>query len=1076
MRSHSLGHSDRCSTSRTSPALTLGLLGAMAILLASPPLLQAQQQRQGQVPQGRPTVYPNDFHYAGFAAYYEGEYRDAARTFRRASQAGYIGVNGKWIDSICYYTMLGECLYRVGDHADALVQFDAALQIAAADPTWWSRVTFPDGIQASANAAPARITWGNSSRNTRLGSFPSSMSVTTGEANLGQVLQQGGVAQRPEIRQFDVVEVARCTALAIRRRNEILGPLSLYDPSSQQLVRALRRAPNVGTHWSSPFASIPLAFALQGSGDYEQAFQLLQGSLQVGNQFDHPLTGMALIEMGRMLVAMDKLDEAQAMFLEATYAGAAWEQPDIVEEGFRGATTIHLMKKTPGLYAPLDPAVVWARTRGGRPLQVALPTLGAQCALAAGDTAAAVTLLNAAEQQIGRTDIGLTSWAARIAYGRAHAGFQSGNLAVGATNLAGAMQYQQRAGLWIFRLSMVDAFCKAGGITERVADELYSNLLREPTDQDWLVDPMETLSVVLTPHPGPYERWLAIVLERQEAERAVEIADRLKRHRFFSTLPMGGRELALRWMIGASDNALDNETLQARQKLLLAYPTLVDLTRQSDAILKSLEALPRIPEAGSEELRQQRQLLENWNETSLALEAAIGDLSLRNEPSRSVFPPLVSLAAVQERMEPGQLLWYFIETSNGAYACMVTKGEYSLEPLPNSNKIKSTLSKMLREWGLLDRNAKIKAENLTEEDWKESLAELREILLGSRPASFWDTHTEITIVPDGPLWYFPFELLPIAPDDSTPLIEKVSIRYAPTLGAAFAVRNDDRVAEPLGVVLGQLAPGVDEAVAENWFTELSERDPSAIAIRNNLPGSSALVAPLFGRILVLQDTDVERNIYDWSPVPQTTGRNNQANLMQWMALPWRAPDTILIPGFHSAAETGARNGDGSDIFLASCALMASGTRTAVLSRWRMAGDSSFDLMNQFLEARENQSAGSAWRSAVLATRSSDLVVDDEPRVETGRDPFPPSREHPVFWSGYIVLDDGRSVAAKAEGEDVPDPGLPGLRLPDAPAEAPGDAPREVPGGAPGGAPRDAVRPGVPGGAGLPAAAAGGGRP
>ncbi|MEZ6106739.1 MAG: CHAT domain-containing protein [Pirellulaceae bacterium] len=991
--------------------------------------------------QQRQISYPNDFYYSGFGPYYDGEFRDAARTFRRAGQAAYRGVDGKWIDSICYYTMLGECLYRVGDHADALAQYDTALQIAVSDPAWWSRVTFPDVLQAAANNNVARITWGTSSRNTRISNLPNSMSVTTGNANVQQVLQQGGVAQRPELRQFNVVEVARCTALAVRRRNEILGPIAKYDPFTGQLAQAFQNAPNARGHWSSPFSAIPLAFAMQGAGDYEQAFTLLQGSLQINNQYDHPLSGLALVEMGRMMLAQGKLDEAQALFMEATYTGAAFEQSDIVEEGFRGATTVHLMKRTPGVFGPLDPGAVWARTRGSRQLQVALPTLAAQCALTHGDTRAAVALLNTAEQQMGRSDMGLTAWAARINYGRAHCGFQSGNLAAGTSNLLSAMQFQQRAGLWIFRLSMVDTFVQSGGLSQRVADELYSDLLREPNDQDWLIDPMETLSVMLTPHPGPYERWLAIALARQEADRAVEIADRLKRHRFFSTLPMGGRGMAFRWMIGAPDNVLDRDTIQARQKLLLGYPALVDLSRRSDALLASLTALPPIPEDGSDEQRQQRQLLEEWGETSLALEAAIGDLTLRNEPSRQIFPPLVNLTQIQERMEAGQLLWYFIETPGGAYACLITKGEYTLEPLPNANKIKSQISKLLREFGLLDRNAKISAETLASDEWREPLAELRDIVLGDRPASFWETHTQITIVPDGPLWYLPFELLPIEKDSETPLIEKVSIRYAPTLGTTFVSRTDDRINEPLGVVLGRLSPGDEEERAEGWFETLHEHKPEAIAMRGNLPGSSALVAPLFGRLLVLDDCDIERNVFDWAPVPQATTRGQQATLSQWMAFPWRGPDTVLIPGFHTAAESGARNGDGQEIFLAACGLMASGTRTAVLSRWRMGGDSSFDLMDQFLAERSAHSPAQAWRASVLENRGRDLQVAQEPRLDEGRDPFPAEREHPAFWSGYLLLDDGR--AAPAGGVEaapaVPDPGLPGLRLPGAAAPgAPGD--------------------------------------
>ncbi|HRE99080.1 MAG TPA: CHAT domain-containing protein [Pirellulaceae bacterium] len=1015
-------------------------------------------------------TYPNEFYAAGFAPYYDGDFRDAARQFRRAGQSGYVGVNGRWIDSICYYTMLGECLYRVGDLADALAQYDTALQIVVADPQWWSRVEFPAGIQASNSQAPARITWGSSTRSTALGSYPNSFSVMTGRLDALQAFQRGGVVDRAQFRQFDIVEIARCTALAIRRRNEILGPIAIHDPFNAQLVRALGQSGLPANHWATPFVSVPLAMALQGTGESDKAAELLASSLQIGGRFDHPLTGMALIEIGRIKTSQEKWNEAQAAFLEATYSGAAFELPDVVEEGFRGATIVHLIRRAPGVFAPLDPAATWARTRGSRPLQVALPTLAAECALNAGDTRAAGTLLDQAVGQIGRSDLGASMWAGRIAYQRAHLAFRSGNVVAGNAALADAMKYQRSSGLWLFRINLVDTFRRADGISEKVADDLYTDLLRDPTERDWRTDPMETLSVVLTPHPGPYERWFDIVVARREIDRAIDIGDRMKRHRFYSTLPLGGRDLNFRWLVAAPDDALDRESLQFRQKLLLDYSVLVDLTRRITGLEKELDALPVRPADGSPELREQKRILDELAVASTALEAALGDLALRREPSPTVFPPALPLDKVQELLGERQIVWNFIETSSGAYAAFVTKSDYAIQPLPAAAKVRTLTAKAFREMGLVDRNAAISAETLTGEGWREPLAELRELLLGERKKDFWLAFDELVIVPDGPLWYLPFEALPVEAESTEPLVDTIAIRYAPTLGTAIPFRRDASSPRPIGVLLGKVHPKDPPEAAVASFDKLHETFGDAQSFDGALPGPSSLVGALCSRWLVLDDlADRSNSPYGWSPLPAGRGRNASGTLDSWLPLPWRSADTLLLPGFRSAADSGLKNNaDGNELFLACCGLMASGTRTAILARWRMGGDATQDLMVEFLATGNRGSAARRWRETVSEFRSSPLDPALETRLDVGRDPFPADRSHPLFWSGYLLMDDGRPGDAP-EGEGVPDPGLPGLKLPDAPGEP-------LPDDAGGGAAPGGEGPGAPGGAGSAPAIPGGGAP
>ncbi len=61
-------------------------------------------------------------------------------------------------------------------------------------------------------------------------------------------------------------------------------------------------------------------------------------------------------------------------------------------------------------------------------------------------------------------------------------------------------------------------------------------------------------------------------MSKNEWDKAFNIADLSKRHRFFNALPLGGRLIATRWLFEAPAELLDKEALGQRQNLLVAYP------------------------------------------------------------------------------------------------------------------------------------------------------------------------------------------------------------------------------------------------------------------------------------------------------------------------------------------------------------------------------------------------------------------------------------------------------------------------------------------------------------------------
>ena len=138
--------------------------------------------------------------------------------------------------------------------------------------------------------------------------------------------------------------------------------------------------------------------------------------------------------------------------------------------------------------------------------------------------------------------------------------------------------------------------------------EIYQEVLRDPLPADWASDPMESLAVLVTPHPLPYEHWFKAALARKDPGPAIEISDRMKRHRFFTSLPYGGRLESLRWVLEAPDDVLDKASKLHRQDLLTRYPAYKDLRQQAHALHDRLIAMPLATEDQEPSKEQSQEL------------------------------------------------------------------------------------------------------------------------------------------------------------------------------------------------------------------------------------------------------------------------------------------------------------------------------------------------------------------------------------------------------------------------------------------------------------------------------------
>ncbi|MFV1968263.1 MAG: CHAT domain-containing protein [Pirellulaceae bacterium] len=967
----------------------------------------ARNVAEAQLGQRITREYPPLSYYVSMELYEEGEFTDAMKAFRSTARSGVRSTEGRWVDSICYHAMIGECYYQLGDLGRALDQYTAALNLYMGYSNWMLRVDFPQAIDANSRTMTRPITWGATTRRTRIGRFSDRYPILQGNLDNTSALVFGGVFAAPEFWLINAHEIVRCTALAIRRRSEITGAACRYDPLTTQLVQALSVRPTRPNHWSQAWVSVLLGLAYAAEGKADQATSELQKSLSAGGQFDHPLTATALLELGKIAYRQGQHSPAATYFLEATMSAAWFEREDVMEEAFRWGTKNHLMAGSAGPYAPLQPATVWAE-RMSQFLTASLLLDAAHVAVEAGKTAGAAQLLKQSSRAMARTDMMASSVGLRFNYLTSLASFQARDLVAGDQAFAAAMKYQRTSSLKLFEIGLIDRLYTSRAVNDRIANDLFAVVLRDPTARDWRTDPLETITAVLVPPFAPLEHWFAVALKREETETAFEIADRIRRRRFYASLPMGGRLLAFRWVLEAPLSALSEETRRQRQDLLAQNPLLAELARRSAALKEELRSGELVP-AAEEAKGKQKELFTELAEVSQQQEILLREMALRRWPSDFVFPPALNFEKLKQSIPEGVVVLSFLNTRQSVYGFGISR-DSSSHPwqLQSPLKIRGQVGELLRQMGQMDRNQPVDVKLLQDDTWKETAAELLAHLTRNAKPEVWERAEELVVVPDGPLWYLPFEALQV--DDGgrrVPLISKVRVRYAPTL--SLILPDDRGVARVThtAVVRGRLFPHDDDDVANDAVARMRTVIDGVTDLAASLPVPSGLLAPFCQRLVVLTDIDDgARGAYDWSPMQLDRGKSG-STLANWMTLPWGGPEQIVLPGFHTPAESGLkRGGSGDEVFLAACGLMATGSRTILLSRWRSGGKTNYDLVREFVQELPFGSAAEAWQRAVQVVGDDEIVVEREPRVNADGLDVGVKADHPFFWAGYLLIDTG----------------------------------------------------------------------
>jgi len=766
------------------------------------------------------------------------------------------------------------------------------------------------------------------------------------------------------------------------------------------------------------YTDMELAAALLANGKDAEAVPVLTRSTVAGGEFDHPLTATALLLLGQIALREGKNPMAAKAFFEATIAAFRSEDMGamgVMEEAFRNAALANLLANKKGMFPPLGPAAQWAQVKKWRQLHASLLLAAAEGLLADRKTVQANSMLDEAQANIVRRTM-VNGWiGAWWNYLRAVSFFQQGKVDPGDQALGAAMNYMRTGSLWLFHIAQVDGAFASSLLTSRNAIELYQDVLRDPQPADWAFAPLESLAVLATPHAEALEHWFLAALQRSDREAAVamalEVSDRARRHRFFSTLALGGRLHALRWILEAAPEALDKKTLVQRHDLLADFPAYQGLQPQLRQVEAQLAKLPLAPQ-DAETVRRQIVLFTDLGKLSAQQEAILREMAVRRGPADLVFPPLRPTEEIQKALPSGTAVLAFFAAGNRLHAFLLNREKSVFWVVKGAPMLEKRVAGLLREMGNSDVNRELTLKDLADTQWRQSARQILDLLLEGSQADFTKRFPELVIVPDGLLWYLPFEALQVSTDNRLqPLIARFRMRYAPTVSLAVSDGRARRALPKTALALGRLYPRETDATAEASAKEIARAAPeTAVFRRPPLPAASALLKTQIGQLIVLDDLmPSERGPYGWAPIQIERGKPGNT-LSDWLALPWGGPDVVALPGFHTAAENALRRGvprvAGAEVFLSACGLMSSGVRTLFVSRWRTGGQSSVDLVREFVQELPHTTPADAWQRAVIVVAENKLNLDAEPRIKKTVGDEAPKGNHPFFWASCMLFDPG----------------------------------------------------------------------
>lgn len=963
---------------------------------------------------GSPFVFAQAVGEAPRAEYYlaremfeAGRLADASEGFQLAISRSLRVREQAWIDSIPPLVMLGEANFQSGKVAQAMEQYDAALMIAISFPDWLDQVVLPADLQPFESKVKG-INWFTPSRATQVSAppEPGQLRVNPGAAGAGQPM---AITTR-----VDTAELLRTLGLAIVRRGEILGPLAKHSPLAERLNLLFSKDPAQSSTWARSAWRLLKGFQALSVPSDADPMMLINENALIGGSIEYFMTPLALIELGKYQWTNKDLAAALPHWQDATLVAARYEQYSMLADALQVLSAACSSGNRVELLPAIQSASTWGLKRSAS-VQAHGFAGAAELATVSNDWGAAEANSKQAATALRVRDVALPRAQAQLFFANALTAFGEGRTVIGQQALESALKIMRgnaqdgAIAKQIFQSQMVLNLLQGNALLAADAEQALEEILREPGQLQWQREPLETIAAMTTSAIPAYATWLDLAERRGSKDQIVERMDRIQRQRFFEASPLGGRLFSLRAAVLGDQKQLPIEVQNGVTKLLRDSASLMESTQrvvlQSQSLAgMSLPIEERQINAEAKKFYADFTKAIEQQENQLALQA------LRRQPFDRFVPFAAKLVELQSALTETDVAISFVSTGGKLYATAFTKSAIETWSVADAAPIDELLKKLLADIGLASPS-KVTPSQVTGDkaEWRTHTSSLLEKLFPAAAQKLIGAANRIVIVPDGSLWYLPFELLPTGPRSATPWLAAHPVVYLPTLGSIPLLNAPAPTVERTLHIAGPFFNS-DKTLNESLTQKLMQ---GAVGYqRVDLAAKSLPAAAHWSRMMV--DQLVLTNKFE--PAQQTWESNflmldnsRFSQLIGWSESPRRVPGRLVFPGYQTPAANGGV-AEGRELFLPACALLYSGNRTTLLSRWPVGGRSTQTVLSRFLQEMNSEAPSSAWRRSAVAMWADEFWIADEPAM------LPSGKEsaalisgwHPKLWSGYMVIGDSQS--------------------------------------------------------------------
>jgi tetratricopeptide (TPR) repeat protein len=741
---------------------------------------------------------------------------------------------------------------------------------------------------------------------------------------------------------------------------------------------------------------------------------LLRTAARIQDQYDYFLTPLSLIVLAQAEAHEGSYQAAIVLLQDAALLAAQFQQYEMLAEALQLLAGCATASQRMDLLEPLQRASTWSGNKSGL-AHLAGMVGTAELSLAGGNFAQADKLLKQAATIFKGRESGFARYQAQLSFVTAQLAYGQDRAPVGISNLDNALKLLRgnaQAGIMVepvFQTQMALDLLAGGQLTAQDTEHILQQTLAEPGTAEWEVSPLETLAAITTPRLPAYERLLELAVDRgADDDIVLERMDLVQRQRFYEALPLGGRLFSWRIALGIDPQKLAPEDRRVVEWSLQRFTGAKASAQRIQQLIEQLRQLP--PPMDDRGLAPDaKRNFDELDTLASRFENQLAFLSLQRKNLTRFAPSAASPARIQQTLGDSDLAVGFLVTPQRLLGVASTKQEMYFWKQNLSGEISEPLGKLFKGIGLVRPVGGIPPSTVTDPGaaWHGAAQELATLLIPPEVDAMIGRARRLIIVPNGQLWYVPFELLPNAGTATgTPWIAEHEIVYVPTLGSlALAFGPRPVVQHTVGVVGGMFS--LDRSANEAQATKLLQAVPASQALFT----SQKISTPSMDWLRIATDqlwvaNEIDGSGTGWDAVVAPIGASRHLQIGSWLETPRASPDRVLLPGWNAGLSGGSLD-SGNEIFLPACALTFSGTRSALLSRWPAKGVSASTFLLRYLEELQQESPAHAMRRAVLSQWSEQFLIADEPNLlPAGKETEAlSSGSHPLLWSGYMSIGD-----------------------------------------------------------------------